>query len=97
MQWGKQAQSDRESIYVYLYQEAGVDVATTVDEKFTAMARLLEETPLAGVRAGKKDNQRKLIMPRLPFIMVYAVATNVVRILRILHMSRKITRRYEQH
>ncbi len=96
VQWGKQAQADREAIYAYLYREAGMDVATSVDEKFSAMATLLEETPLAGVRAGRKDNQRKLIMPRLPFIMVYAVDTNIVRILRVLHTSRKITGRYRQ-
>ncbi|WP_413726409.1 type II toxin-antitoxin system RelE/ParE family toxin [Sodalis sp. RH16] len=96
VQWAKQAQADREAIYVYLYREAGMVIADSVDEKFIAMATLLEKTPLCGVQTGNKSSRRKLVMPRLPFIMVYAIEAHKVRILRILHTSRKITSRYQQ-
>ncbi|WP_213991418.1 type II toxin-antitoxin system RelE/ParE family toxin [Sodalis sp. dw_96] len=94
VQWAKEAQADRESIYAYLYREAGMDVADSVDEKFIAMATLLEKTPLDGVQAGKKSSRRKFVMTRLPFIMVYAVEPNLVQIIRVLHTSRKITSRH---
>ncbi|MEA9393573.1 type II toxin-antitoxin system RelE/ParE family toxin [Acerihabitans sp. TG2] len=97
VQWEKEALADKEAIYVYLCQEAGVEVAGSVDEKLDAMATLLEGTPLAGVQAGKLPRQRKLIAPRLPFIMVYTVNANIVRIMRVLHTARNIVSRYRRH
>lgn len=97
VQWGKKALADRELIYVYLCHEAGVEIANTVDEKLDAMATLLEHTPMAGVQTGTLPHQRKLIMPRLPFIMVYAVDINIVRVVRVLHTARNVASRYSRH
>jgi plasmid stabilization system protein ParE len=91
-----QARADREAIFRYLYQEAGLAVASATDDKFVSMAEILRENPLAGTQAGKTAKQRKLVVPRFPFIIVYVVEERVVCILRVLHTSRKIAGRYSQ-
>jgi plasmid stabilization system protein ParE len=59
------------------------------------MASLLSENPLAGTKVST-EKQRKLAVPRFPFIILYVAETDGVRILRILHTSRKITGRYQR-
>ncbi len=94
VQWEKQAQADREAIFRYLYQEAGLTVASATDDRFVSVVSILEENSQAGTKAGTTGKQRKLVVSRFPFIIVYAVEHNMVRILRVLHISRKITGRY---
>jgi len=95
VQWEKQAQADRETIFRYLYREAGLLVASATDDKFTSMASLLSENPQAGTKVGT-EKQYKLVGPRFPFIIVYIAETDGVRILRVLHTSRKISGRYQR-
>ncbi|WJY16923.1 type II toxin-antitoxin system RelE/ParE family toxin [Pectobacteriaceae bacterium CE90] len=96
VQWEKQAQADREAIFRYLYKEAGLAVASATDERFVSMADILQDNPQAGVQAGKTEKQRKLVVPRFPLIVVYAVEEHVVRVLRVLHTSRKIAGHYRK-
>ncbi|GLR10254.1 plasmid stabilization protein [Mixta theicola] len=96
VQWEAQARTDREAIFRYLYQEAGLAVASATDDKFVSMVNILKENPLAGTKAGRTEKQRKLVVPRFPFIIVYVAEETVVRILRVLHTSRKIAGRYSK-
>ena len=92
--WEEQAQADREAIFRYLYQNAGLQVASTTDDKFVTLAELLSENPAAGAMVGRSGKQRKLTVTRFPFIMVYVTEKNEVRILRVLHTSRRIAGKY---
>jgi len=94
--WEIQAQADREAIFRYLYQEAGLTVASATDDKFVSMADIIQENPLAGVKAGKTAKQRKLVVPHFPFILVYVNEDAMIRVLRILHTSRKIAGHYSR-
>ncbi|KEY58952.1 type II toxin-antitoxin system RelE/ParE family toxin [Serratia sp. DD3] len=96
VQWEKQAQADRETIFRYLYQEAGLSIASATDDKFVGMANILQDNPLAGVKAGNTEKQRKLVVPRFPFIIIYVVEGSVVRVLRVLYTSRKIAGWYSK-
>lgn len=96
VEWEKRAQSDREDIFLYLNREAGAAVAIAADARLAGMAGILEENPLAGVKAGRQESQRKLVVPHFPFIIVYVVVKEHVHILRILHTSRKITSQYRK-
>jgi addiction module RelE/StbE family toxin len=96
IQWEKQAQADRETIFRYLYQEAGLSVASATDDRFISMVAILQENPLAGTKAGRTEKQRKLVVPRFPFIIVYVAEESVVRVLRLLHTSRKIAGYYRK-
>lgn len=93
VQWEIRAHADREAIFRYLYQEAGLPVASMADDRLVSMVNILRDNPLAGAKAGKTAKQRKLVVPRFPFIIVYVAEETVVRILRVLHTSRKIAGR----
>lgn len=97
VEWEKRARHDRENIFLYLNQEAGALVAIAADERLIGMATILAENPLAGVRAGRSETQRKLVVPHFPFLIVYVAETARVRILRVLHTSRKIAGQYSQN
>ena len=71
-------------------------VAIAADDRLAGMVTILTENPLAGVKAGCSERQRKLVVPHFPFIIVYATENKSVRILRVLHTSRKIAGRYSQ-
>ncbi|WP_114192143.1 type II toxin-antitoxin system RelE/ParE family toxin [Edaphovirga cremea] len=94
VRWELRAQVDRESIFRYLYREAGLLVASATDDKFEMLASLLEDNPEAGTEAGKSRKNRKLTVPRFPFIIVYVNEPGEVRILRVLHTARHIASKY---
>lgn len=94
--WEEKAQADREGIFRYLYEEAGLSVASAADEQFVKLAAMLEDNPEAGVKVNQSKKQRKLIVTRFPFIMIYAIEMEEVRILRVLHTARKIASQYHQ-
>ncbi|NPE50868.1 type II toxin-antitoxin system RelE/ParE family toxin [Dickeya dadantii] len=96
VRWERQAIADREDIYRYLYQNAGLEVANATDDKFAAAVTLLETTPEAGVSIGTSGERRKLVLARLPFILVYALKrhSSDVHILRLLHTARDVSARY---
>ena len=93
--WEEAAQTDREHIYSYFYEQAGLLLADKVDEKFQEMAKLLQTAPHSGVKIKNNvdESYRKLIVPHFPFVMVYQYVKKYsnIRILRVLHTSRKIT------
>ncbi|EAX7075490.1 type II toxin-antitoxin system RelE/ParE family toxin [Salmonella enterica] len=96
VEWEKRAQCDRENIFLYLNREAGAMVAVAADERLSGLVAILEESPLAGVKAGRRESQRKLVVPHFPFIIVYVAEKERVRILRVLHTSRKIASQYRK-
>ncbi|EFN7977567.1 type II toxin-antitoxin system RelE/ParE family toxin [Escherichia coli] len=96
VEWEKRAQHDRENIFLYLNREAGAMVAIAADDRLAGMVTILTENPLAGVKAGRSERQRKLVVPHFPFIIVYVAERARVRILRVLHTSRKIAGQYNQ-
>ncbi|UAN18759.1 MULTISPECIES: type II toxin-antitoxin system RelE/ParE family toxin [Enterobacter] len=96
VEWEKRAQHDRENLFRYLNREAGAMVAIAADDRLAGMVTILAENPLAGVKAGGSEKQRKLVVPHFPFIVVYVAESARVRILRVLHTSRKIAGQYSQ-
>ncbi|CAY76186.1 hypothetical protein EPYR_03806 [Erwinia pyrifoliae DSM 12163] len=69
-------------------------MASATDDKFASMVGILKDNPLAGTKAGRTGKQRKLVVARFPFIIIYVAENKMVRILRVLHTSRKISSRY---
>lgn len=93
--WERKAQEDREMIFQYFFEHAGLALADQVEAKFESMAELLQANPLLGkpIKNGKKAF-RKLVIPHFPFIFIYAVAEQRIMILRVLHTSRKLSGHY---
>lgn len=93
--WEKRALADRENIFIYLNKAAGAIVAIAADARFVSMIEILKDNPFAGVKAGRTENQRKIVIPHFPFIVVYVIDKERVHILRILHTARKIAQHYK--
>ncbi|MBD2795634.1 type II toxin-antitoxin system RelE/ParE family toxin [Xenorhabdus sp. 18] len=93
--WEETAQTDREQIYLYFFEQAGLLLADEIDAKFVEMAELLKVTPYAGVKVRNNSDERyrKLVVPHFPFIMLYRYDEEIenIKILRILHTARRIT------
>ena len=87
LRWTQEAAADLEHITDYLFQNAPERAAELVRGIYNAPAALLA-FPYRG-RAGKKEGTRELVLPSLPYIVVYQVTGEVIHIVRILHGAQK--------
>ena len=72
LRWTREAAADLERIADYLFQHAPDRAAD------------LLEFPHRG-RPGKKEGTRELVLSPLPYLVVYAVRSDVIFVVRILH------------
>ena len=83
LRWTREAAADLERIADYLFQHVPDRAADLVRAVYDAPALLLE-FPDRG-RPGKKEGTRELVLSPLPYLVVYAVRSDVIFIVRILH------------
>ena len=83
LRWTREAAADLERITDYLFQHVPDRAADLVRAVYDAPALLLE-FPDRG-RPGKKEGTRELVLSPLPYLVAYAVRSDVIFILRILH------------
>ncbi|MEO8725558.1 MAG: type II toxin-antitoxin system RelE/ParE family toxin [Acidobacteriaceae bacterium] len=83
LEWSVFAQADRNAIFDYIEADSA-QAAATVDDRIRAQVEGLREFPEIG-RPGRIDGTRELIIQRTPYIAVYHIDREVVRILRVLH------------
>ena len=85
LRWTSTAADDLEIIANYLFDKAPENAARLIREIYNAPTTL-KNFPNRG-RAGKKEGTHELVMPSLPYIIVYHVRGDTVNIVRILHSS----------
>jgi len=83
LRWTEEAASDLEHIADYLFEHTPERASELVRTVYDAPTALLT-FPNRG-RLGKKDGTRELVMSPLPYIIVYAVRSDVIHVVRILH------------
>jgi toxin ParE1/3/4 len=83
VRWTAAAASDLENIADYLFEKTPQNAARLIREICEA-AFALRIYPNRG-RPGKKSGTRELVLPALPYIVVYKVGRDVLHIARILH------------
>jgi len=81
--WAFAAIEDREGIFSHIDADSP-RAAVHVDEQIALATRRLLDFPESG-RPGRVAGTRELVIPRTPFIAVYAVSMDTVRMLRVLH------------
>ncbi|MCV9938685.1 type II toxin-antitoxin system RelE/ParE family toxin [Boseaceae bacterium BT-24-1] len=84
--WAPFAFADRDEIFSYIEAD-NPKAAAEIDERIESAARRLLRFPESG-RPGRVSGTRELVVPRTPFIAVYIVTSDKVRILRVLHGAR---------
>lgn len=84
--WTLEAFADREAIFDYIEADNPV-AAIALDELFEQSAKQLNLHPQSG-RLGRVNGTRELVVQR-NYILIYDMAGQNVRILRVLHASRQ--------
>ncbi len=84
--WAAEAIADRVDIYDYIEAD-NPEAAVVLDELFSKAAERLQIHPMLG-RAGRVDGTRELVAHE-NYILVYDIAGEKVRVLRVLHSARQ--------
>lgn len=84
--WTPEATQDREEIYDYIEADNPA-AALAIDELFAEKAGRLVDHPGLG-RPGRVTGTRELVAHQ-NYILVYDVASGLVRVLRVLHAARQ--------
>ena len=84
--WTPEAAQDRDEIYDYIEADNPV-AALALDELFSEKASRLADHPDLG-RPGRIAGTRELVAHR-HYVLVYDVAGDLVRVLRVLHTARQ--------
>ena len=82
LKWTARARDDRREIYDHIEQER-VRTAITVDNRIEEQVDGLTRFPGKG-RPGRVEGTRELVIQRTPFIAVYRIAGELIRVLRII-------------
>jgi toxin ParE1/3/4 len=83
IRWAPAAAADLESIFDYLCEHHSTLAQPTI-QKLHAAALSLKRFPFRG-RVGLLGDTRELVLPPLPYIIVYGVEPEAVSIFRIIH------------
>lgn len=93
LHWTAEAIADRIDIYDYIEADNPA-AALSLDEQFSKAAERLQHHPMVG-RVGRVGRTRELVAHE-NYILVYNIAGDGVRILRVLHAARKWPPRLSQ-
>ncbi len=75
IEWSVNAVSDLKAIAEYIERDRDLDTANRVARKIYDAAQSLSRMPHRG-RYGRIEDTRELVIPGLPYIMVYRVRGN---------------------
>ncbi|CAD5300217.1 putative toxin Y4kP [Bosea sp. 62] len=84
--WSPFALADRDEIFSYIEAD-NPKAAAEIDERIAFAVRRLLRFPESG-RPGRIAGTRELVVQRTPYIAVYAVTADKIRVLRVLHGAR---------
>lgn len=82
------AVSDLRAISEYIEQDHNLETANRVTRIIYDAVRSLRAQPYQG-RSGRLENTRELIVPRIPYIVIYRVSQGRVMILNVLHGAQR--------
>jgi addiction module RelE/StbE family toxin len=87
LRWTEEAAADLERIADYLFENASGQASRIVRTLYEAPEKLLTFPSLG--RPGKKEGTRELVLPSLPYLVIYTVSHDTIHVARILHGAQK--------
>lgn len=87
LEWSVWAQADRDAIFDYIEAD-NPRAAAAIDKRISDRVKVLRRLPESG-RPGRVEGTRELVISRTPYIVAYRIMGDAVRILRVLHSSRR--------
>jgi toxin ParE1/3/4 len=85
--WQRGARDDLKTIVTYI-RDDNPDAAMRIYQVMQAQVKHLAEFPYFG-REGRVEGTRELVIANLPYIVAYYLTGQEIRILAVLHTSRK--------
>ena len=85
--WTSTAAADLEQIFDYLLEKRPKLVTTTIQRILTSVSEL-RQFPRRG-RPGRREGTRELVLTQLPYLVVYQIVDQRIRVLRVLHGARR--------
>lgn len=85
--WTELAQAHLHAAYDYIAADNGRAADSTL-EKIIGVAEHLSHHPRLG-HAGRLEGTRELVIPSIPYIVVYRLQPKVVEVLAVFHAARK--------
>lgn len=90
--WLTSAEQDLEALTEFIAED-NPNIALQIFSKIRLSVEKLKTHPYLG-RVGRVRQTRELVMPNLPFIVIYSISKEI-RILAILHTSRKWPKEFD--
>jgi addiction module RelE/StbE family toxin len=87
LEWSADSLADRNAIFDYIEVDSP-QAAIKVDNRIQKQVESLMQFPQSG-RIGRVEGTRELVISRTPYVVAYRIKGNTVRILRVLHGSRR--------
>ncbi len=87
LEWSAYAWADRDAIFDYVESDRP-RAANAVDDRIRKQVETLPRFPQSG-RSGRIEGTRELVISGTPYIAAYRITGNTVRILPLLHGSRR--------
>ncbi|MBX3455842.1 type II toxin-antitoxin system RelE/ParE family toxin [Ferrovibrio sp.] len=84
--WSPEAEQDLDELDAYI-AERNPAAADNIVERIDALAAALRIFPERG-RSGRVAGTRELVIPDLPWLLIYEITGNEIHILRVLHGAR---------
>ena len=88
VEWSDLAFSGLRAIAEYIEQDRGIETANRISEAIFDAVQSLATMPWRG-REGMMNNTREMVIPGLPYIVVYMIIQDRVAIVNIIHGARQ--------
>jgi addiction module RelE/StbE family toxin len=88
IEWSDPALSDLKTISTYIEQDRNIETANRVSRAIYDAVQSLRRMPYRG-RYGRIENTRELVIPGLPYIVVYQLLKDHIVILNIMHGAQR--------
>ena len=86
--WTPQALADLQDVSSYIENRSSLAIANRVTRAIHSATRSLTRHPRRG-RIGRIPGTRELVVPGLPYIVIYRVTEEFVELLNVIHTSRE--------
>jgi addiction module RelE/StbE family toxin len=88
IEWSSAAVADLEAIADWIEQDRGIETASRVVRSLYEAIQSLRTMPYRG-RYGRLENTRELVVPRMPYLVVYQIYEQHLVVLNVVHGAQR--------
>ena len=86
--WTTEAIADLETIFVYYFENVGIDTALAIEKRIVTQIESLREFPERTRESDRVPGAREAVIQKLPFIAFVRVIADAIQVLNVVHTSR---------